>query len=194
MVPLGSSPFDGTTGYPLVRVKVPIGALRIMFEFASGRGEADGSFNLVGGGIVADYDCSREPITTVASAFVPENGRVMKLWMDSDHSDGLEQFDTLVWARDNPPDSPSVLGGPAYVMVTSNYIAQVLASYGVPLTDMNDEPVKPNDAVVFRTDNTEVKEVESFFSYLSEQGTIPSRYNPSATEATTRFERMAFCP
>ncbi len=173
---------------------MPIGALRIMFEFASGRGATDGSFNLVGGGIVADYDCSREPITSIAAAFVPENGRVMKLWMDTDHSDGLEQFDTVVWDRDNPPDSPSVLGGPAYVMVTSNYIAQVLASYGVMLTDMNDEPTTPNEEVVFRADNTEVKEVESFFSYLSEQGTIPSRYNPSATEATTRFERMAFCP
>ena len=194
VVPLGSSPFDGTTGYPLVRVKIPIGAVRIMFEFASGRGQTDGSFNLVGSGLVADYDCSREPITSIAAAFVPENGRVMKLWMDSDHSDGLEQFDTLVWDRENPPASPSVLGGQAYVMVTSNYIAQILASYGVLLTDMDDVPTTPNESVVFRSDGTEVKEVESFFAYLSEQGTIPSRYDPSATDATTRFERMAFCP
>ena len=194
VTPLGKSASDATTGYPLVRVKVPIGSIRILMEFTSGRGPVDSSYDLTGGAIVADYDCSRDPITSVAQAFDADNGRILRLWMDSDHSDGLEQFDTLVWDRENPPDAATVLGGPTYVMVTTNYIAQVMANSGISLTDMNDEPVEPNNAVVFRGDNTEVKEVESFFSYLYSQGTIPSLYDANAAGATTRFERMAFCP
>jgi 5'-nucleotidase len=192
IVPLGTSPFDGTIGYPLVRVRIPIGAVRLLFEFTSGRGPGASSFDLTGGGIVAEYDCSREPITTVAQAFVPENGRVMKLWIDSDHSDGIEQFDTLVWDRANPP--ASVLGGDKYVMVTTNYIAQVMADSMIPLYDENDKIIKPNDAVVFRSDHTEVKELESFFAYIHEQASIPDRYDPSSKNATSRFEGMAFCP
>ena len=192
VVPLGMSPFNDTMGYPLVRVRVPIGAIRLLFEFTSGRGQASSSFDLTGGGLVAEFDCSRAAITSVAQAFVPDNGRVMKLWMDSDHTDGLEQFDTLVWDRENPPSA--VLGGDKYVMVTTNYIAKVMADSMIPLFDEDDNPVTPNDVVVFRPDQSEVKELESFFAYIHDQGTIPERYNPAAATATSRFEKMAFCP
>jgi 2',3'-cyclic-nucleotide 2'-phosphodiesterase (5'-nucleotidase family) len=192
-VPLGLSPFDGTPGYPLVRVKIPIGAVRVLFEFTSGRGPESSSYDLTGGAIVAEMDCSRDPITSVAQAFDPSKGRVMKLWMDADQSDGLEQFDTLVWDRDNQP-AGSVLSGQTYVMVTTNYIAQVMAASAVPLFDLNDQIVSPNDAVVFRADDTEVKELESFFGYIHTEGTIPDRYNPTSANATSRFQKMAFCP
>jgi len=194
VVPLGRSPFDATNGYPLVRVKISIGAVRVLLELTSGRGFVDSSYDMTCGAIVADYDCSRDPITSAAEAFVPDNGRITKLWMDMDHSDGVEQFDTLVWDRENPPDAPSVLGGPTYVMVTTSYIAKVLANGGIPLFDMNEDPVTPSDAVVFRPDGTEVKELESFFAYLYDQGTIPARYDEGDAEATSRFQRMAFCP
>ena len=192
VVPLGVSPVDGSPGYPLVRVKMPVGALRLLLEFTQGIGQTDDSFDLTTGGVVADYDCSRAPIMTVAEAFNAANGRIMKLWMDSDPSDGYEQFDKLVWDRANPPSS--VLGGDLYVVVTSIYIAQIMANKGVALKDMNDQPAQLTNEIVRRPDQSEVKELESFFAYLRSNDTIPERYNPSSPQATARFTRMAHCP
>ena len=56
------------------------------------------------------------------------------------------------------------------------------------------ENLDPNDALVTRADGIEVKELESFFVYLNQQGTIPARYDEDSAEATTRFDAMAFCP
>lgn len=191
VVPLGKSPFDETVGYPLVRAKVAIDAIRILFEFTSGRGPYSSSYDLTGGALVADMDCSRDPVTSVADAFNPAKGRVMKIWMDSDPSDGLEQFDQLVWDRD---DAPPLLGGTKYAMVTTSYIAQIMADGGIALLDMDEQPVEVDDAVIRRSDGTEFKELESFFAFLDAEGTVPARYDEQAAEATSRFERMAFCP
>jgi len=119
----------------------------------------------------------------------------MKISVDADHSDGYEQADTVIWDRANPP--ATALDGPLIVVSTTTYIAQVIASGGVPLFDMNDKPVKPAEAIVSRPgDGTEVKELDSFFSYMMNTlgGTLPDAYDQSSPNASKRFKSFAFCP
>lgn len=195
VVPLGTSPTDNSVGYPLVRVKIASGALRALFDLGSGRGPADSSYDITGSGVSVEIDCTRAAIASTMEVFDVAKGRVMKIWIDADHTDGYEQADTLVWDRDNPPSS--VFGGPLIVVSTTTYMAQVMAAGGVPLFDMNDKPVKPNDAIVTRPgDGSEVKELDAFFSYMTNTlgGKLPDTYDPSSPNATKRFKSFAFCP
>jgi hypothetical protein len=195
VVPLGFSPTDMSVGYPLVRVKLPSGALRVLFDLGSGRGHIDSSYDFTGSGVTVKIDCTREPVLGLADVFNPNKGRVMKIWIDEDHADGYEQPDRLVWDRDNQP--ASVFGGEQIVISTTSYIAQVMANGGVPLFDLNDQPVKLAAAIVKRpADGTEVKELDAFFSYMMTTlgGSLPDAYDESSPNAAARFESFAFCP
>src|SRR6185436_2754011 len=109
-------------GYPLIRAYVRLLYIRAIFEAASAFSQANSDYDLAPAGVTVEYDCSRAPLVDLGvDLFDPSKGRVSKIWLDSDHSDGFEQFDKLIYDRADTAADPV---GPAYSVVTSIYIAQ----------------------------------------------------------------------
>jgi len=192
-LPLGSSPKDGSLGYPLVRAHLPAFFLRAIFEFASTRGPVNSQFDLASGGLLVEYDCSREPVQTQTDLLNAKKGRVMRMLLDTDPSDGFEQFDRVIYDRNDPTkDAPN---NELFAVVTSSYIAEFAGDVGAPIQDENGEARTIPEIVLHREDESEVKEIEAFMSYLHAlpESTIPDRYDASSANATQRFEKMKLC-
>jgi 5'-nucleotidase / UDP-sugar diphosphatase len=197
VVPLGLSPnpADGTVGYPLVRANFGGLYLRATVEFALTNGPVSNDFDLGFAGVKVEFDRTRPPVVATADVFDPAKGQVIRLSIDTDHSDGFEQYDQLVYDRDNGGDQP---GAPlTYSVVTSSYIAQFAGSAGVSLFDDNGEGVDDvADIVITRPDGSEIKQAETFLRriYLSPGQTLPAIYNVNAPEKTQRWICLAGCP
>lgn len=192
VLPLGASPLDGTYGYPLIVARLPVFYVRAIFEFAASWGGTNSDFDLAPSGVTVEYDCSRPMVTEIAGLFDPEQGVVSKIFMDSDHSDGFEQFDTLIWDRTNPAASISE----PVAIVTSSYICQFANEIGAtPLGPNGEDPITCEAAVVQRTNGSEIKEVEALMSQIREfpGGTIPALYDRDSASRSKRFDAFPGC-
>lgn len=192
-LPLGSSPKDGSLGYPLVRAHLDAFFLRAIFEFASAQGPVNSQYDLASGGLLVEYDCSREPVKAQTDLLNPNKGRVMRMLLDTDPSDGLEQFDRVIYDRND--SSKNAPNNELFAVVTSSYIAEFAGDVGAPLQDENGDSKTVAELVLHRDDESEIKEVEAFMSFLHSQpeSTIPERYNAASENATARFEKMKLC-
>src|SRR3954452_4164603 len=110
---------------------------------------------------MVEYDCARPPLEDLMTGVLdPTKGRVKKIWLDSDHADGLEQFDKLIYDRDTPD-----IFGPLFSVATSSYIAQFASDVGASISNAQGDDITVKDAIAHRADATEIKEVEAFISY-----------------------------
>jgi 5'-nucleotidase/UDP-sugar diphosphatase len=190
VLPLGASPVDGTVGYPLVRAYLPVVVLRTLFEAASSLGAIDGDYDLVPAGVRVEYDCTRPPIRKLPDDLGdPSKGRVNRILLDTDHANGFEDYDQVIWDRTSPPAD----AGPLYAVVTSSYIAQFAGDIGATLLDSQGNPLALADAIVKRQDLSEVKEIEALMSYLHTASSMPAMYDPFSPNRTPRFASFAAC-
>ncbi len=189
VVPLGSSPVDASLGYPLVRAYLAGFFIRAIFEFSSTLGATDSDFDLATAGMLVEYDCTRPPVTSVADLLDASKGRVARIYLDSDHSDGVEDFDKLIYERGGAAE-----GGP-FSIVTSSYIAQFAASVGASLQDKDGKAITLDKAILHRTDGSEIKETEAFLGYLraAPGAEVPARYDGESSGASRRFAGFASC-
>lgn len=193
VLPLGSSPKDNSIGYPLVRAHLNSFFIRAVFEFASAQGPVNSQFDLASGGLLVEYDCTRTPISSQTDLFDSKKGRVMRMLLDTDHSDGLEQFDRVIYDRNDPKNNAP--NNELFSIVTSSYIAEFAGDVGASLLDSAGQPTTLDQIVLHREDESELKEIEGFMGYLkaSPEGKVPSRYNPQSDDATVRFDKMKLC-
>jgi 5'-nucleotidase / UDP-sugar diphosphatase len=192
VVPLGVST-DGTPGYPLIRAYVRLLFIRAIFEAASSLSQTNSDYDLAPAGVTVEYDCTRAPLTELgADLFDPTKGRVMKIWLDSDHSDGFEQFDKLIYDRAAMDPNPV---GPAFSVATSSYIAAFASDVGASIENAQGMTTTIKDSLAHRADASEIKEVESFVAYL--HAATPEKmslYDKSSASKTKRFAAFAACP
>ncbi len=185
VVPLGSSPVDGTIGYPLIRGTVSLLELRAVVEFALAQGPTNSDFDLGLAGLKVEYDATRPVITKLSDLVDPAKGQLMRLSLDTDHADGFEQFDDVIY------DRAAMIGnnGQLVSFVTSSYIGQFAGDAGVTLKDDAGSPVALNDAIVKRSDDSEVKQLEAFMRYLAQSpnGKLPTLYQTGSAGFTKRW-------
>ena len=105
VVPLGVSPVDGTLGYPIVQVFISGLELRGVLEFTLALRATQDDFNLGWAGIKVEYDATRPPVTKSTDLFNKDKGQVMRVSLDTDHSDGFEQFDKVIYDREAGTDN-----------------------------------------------------------------------------------------
>lgn len=192
VVPLGGSPKDGSIGYPLVRAYLSLLEVRGVFEFSIALGSTNTDFHLGQAGVRYEYDATRPPISSAGDLLDPTKGQIMRILLDTDHSDGFEQFDTVIYDRDQGIGSP----GQRYSVVTSSYIAEFAARVGASLKDAEGRPLPLLDAILHRPDGSEVKQVEAFMTYLraAPGGKLPPLYDASSPDRTVRRVCLAGCP
>jgi 5'-nucleotidase len=184
VVPLGASPVDGTIGYPLVRAYIIPFELRAVVEFALARGATDNDYELGFAGLKVEYDATRPLVLALSDLVDPTKGQVMRLSIDSDHSDGFEQFDTVIYDR-----AAGTASTAAIAVVTSSYIAQFASSADVTLTDVSGTQISVLDAILHRPSGAEYKQVEAFLTFLhaSPGGALSSLYDKSSPSYTQRL-------
>jgi 5'-nucleotidase / UDP-sugar diphosphatase len=184
VVPLGRSPVDGTTGYPLVRGNLTRLELRAVLELALAFGAVNTDYALGAAGIKVDFDLTRPIVATPADLFDPSKGRVMRIALDSNHADGFEQYDRVIYDRAMPVGGDTSLVS----VVTSSYIAQFAADAGVSLRNDVGQPLAIADAILKRNDASEVKQVEAFMRYLhAGSGSLSSVYDSKSGSFTKRW-------
>jgi hypothetical protein len=192
VVPLGASPVDGTLGYPLVRAYISLLELRGVFEASVVVGKTNDQYDLMTAGVKVEYDATRPPAIGLAALLDPNKGQVMRILLDTDHSDGFEQFDKVIYDRTNNIGDPLSL----YAVVTSSYIAQFATDVGATLKDEMGNVLQLPDVILHRTDKSEIKQVEAFMSFIGAQGAagLPSLYDPTSPMAAKRFDCIKGCP
>ena len=189
--PLGVNPVDGTAGYPLTRFYVFTVELKAAFELGVSRGYIDDSLFLGGSGIRVEYDTSRpaQDLTNPLNAFDPQNGRITRILIDSDHSDGVDQGDAVAVFDINRTGSEwnSSLGNATSLVpvVTTLYIASFAGAAGVTLKDKDGQAVALADTILRRGDGSDVKDDESFIRYVQSicqqnGGMLPARYDENS--------------
>ena len=191
VLPLGVNPLDGSIGYPLVHFYINTVELKAALEIGVSRGYIDDSLFLAVSGLHVEYDTSRDPqsLTNQARALEPDNGRVTKISVDVDHSDGVDNptVDLFDLARGNAAWN-SDLGGAftLHPVVTSLYIASFADTAGVTLKDENGDAVALTDAIMRRPDTTVVRDYEAFMTYIKtlsdDTGGLPARYDAESSE------------
>ena len=201
--PLGQNPVDGSIGYPLVRAYIWTAELKAALELAVSRGRADTDFYLGVGGIHVEYDLSRDPqvLTSITDAINPENGRITKITLDTNHADGYDSDDAVIfdlsqgagaWVSD-----PNHVGLDLHPVVSSLYVASFASAAGATLKDIGGVANPDITAfIVKRSDQTAVKEFENFVSYVHGQsqangGFLPDRYDE--TTAAGALPRRLKC-
>lgn len=191
VVPLGSSPVDGSIGYPLIRGYVAGYELRGVAEFALARDPLNSDYDLGFAGLKVEYDATRPTATSVADLVNPAKGQVMRMSLDTDHSDGFEQFDTVVYDREAGIGDPQM----TFSFVTSSYIGQFASDAGVFIRDDAGNILPIVDAILRRADDSEIKQVESFFGYLNKSpgGTLAPTYDAASSSLTKRFVCLKGC-
>jgi 2',3'-cyclic-nucleotide 2'-phosphodiesterase (5'-nucleotidase family) len=189
IVPLGSSPDDGTIGYPLVHANINLLELRAIFEFSLALGPTSSDYDLGQAGVRVEYDATRPLVATKFDVVNPAKGQVMRILLDTDHADGFEQYDKVIYDREQ------MIGGNAdlYSVVSSSYIAQFASDVGAVLKDDAGKPKTLLDAIVKRGDGTEVKQLEAFFGYLGAHAPLPATYQAGSPQATKRFSCIKGC-
>lgn len=189
VVPLGRSPVDGTLGYPLIRGSISLLELRGALEFALARGATDSDFDLAFAGIKVEFDKTRPPAPTIADILNPAKGQVMKVSLDTDHTNGFEQYDQVIYDRTAMVGDNAAL----FSVVTSSYIGQFAGDAGVTLKDDLGMATTVNQSILKRTgtgqDGSEVKQVEAFFGFIhaSPGGKLPSTYDVASPNVTKRW-------
>ena len=100
--PLGENPLDGSAGYPLTRFYIYTVELKAAFEVGASRGYIEDSLYLSAAGVKVEYDTSREPqdISSSVNALDPQNGRVTRILVDVDHTDGVEDYTVALFDID----------------------------------------------------------------------------------------------
>jgi len=191
VVPLGASLTDGTPGYSMVRAYVRLIYIRAIFEAASSLSKSNSDFDLATSGVTVEYDCTRPPLVDLTNDVLDTTkGRVKRILLDSDHTDGLEQFDKVIYDRDNP----DVLG-PLFSVATSSYIAQFASDVGAAITNEAGDEITVKQAIAHRADASEIKEVEAFISYLhTAKPETMSLYDKTSASKTRRFAAFTPCP
>jgi hypothetical protein len=187
--PLGMNPEDGSIGYPLCRFYLWTVEIKAAFEVAASQGLINDSYFLAPSGVRVEFDTSRAPFN-FGDPFNPDNGRVTRISVDVDHSDGYDNptVDLFDVARAMPWDSS--LGGVVTIhpVVTSLYVASFAATAGVTLKTSAGTPAASLFSTIMRRDDgTDIKDWESFISYIyaesaANAGFLPSRYDQTATE------------
>lgn len=192
IVPFGTSPDDGSIGYPLVRAYVYELELRGIFEATLAAGGTDMDYRFSQAGVKVEYDASRPPALSLDDLIDPDKGQVMRILLDGNHADGFEQCETVIYDRAAAVSTPLAL----YPVVTSSYIAQFASALGVGLKAKDESPLAIEDAILRRPDGSEIKQVEAFLGYLraSPGGKLPPQYDPRSVAATRRLRCTAGCP
>lgn len=194
ILPLGENPEDGTPGYPLTRFYIFTAELKAAFEVGAARGYVEDSLYLGAAGVKVEYDTSRDPqvLSSMAAALDPQNGRVTRISLDTDPTDGVDDYSVVLFDIDREEGEwDSEYGGVLSLVpvVTSLYIASFASTAGVTLKDMNGDPISLTDAIMRRPDESAVKDYESFISYVraicaANGGLLPSRYDETSEEGT----------
>jgi 5'-nucleotidase len=206
ILPLGLSPTDGSAGYSLTRFSVYPAELRAALElttsYAYSTDNASG-FYLVTSGLKMEYDTSKAPFDFAGNALDPNNGRVTKIWLQTDHVTDPDAFPATpiydatnaVWVAGaskgwNPATVPDPFSA-LFTLVASQYIAEYAASQGVHMKDDSGAMIDIAAATLHRTDGTEIKDWEVLGEYIRSfpSQTIPSRYD--ATQST--FPKRMIC-
>ena len=114
----------------------------------------------------------------------------MKIEVDRDHSDGFDQYETLLYDRATGFEATGLVS-----IVTSTYIAQFASSVGVSLKDDAGEKTTITASILKRQDQTEVKQLEAFMSFLKglSGGTLPDIYDASSANKADRQPCTAGC-
>jgi hypothetical protein len=189
VVPLGQSPVDGTIGYPLLRGKVSLFELRAVVEFGLAQAPINNDYDLGFAGLKVEIDKTRPLVEAKVDLVNAAKGQVMRMSIDSDHTDGFEQYDQVIYDRNAMIGDNAIL----YSVITSSYIAQFAGDAGVTLKDEAGNPTTIADSILKRTgttgDGTEVKQVEAFMGYInaSPGGKLPSTYNLTSPSLTKRL-------
>lgn len=115
----------------------------------------------------------------------------MTIALDTDHTDGLEQFDEVIYDRAKGVNQNLTL----FSVVASSYVAAFAADVGVALKDDQGKPISFADSLLKRKDGTEVKQLESFFAYLlkNQKDGLPDRYNAKSPKFSQRLVCIKGC-
>jgi 5'-nucleotidase / UDP-sugar diphosphatase len=191
VVPLGQSPVDGSIGYPLIRGNITRIELRGVLELALARGGSTSDYDLGLAGIKVEFDRTRPSPSGSGELIDPTKGKVMRILLDSDHADGFEQYDTVLFDRNGTPGGDTKL----ISIVTSSYIGQFAAGAGVDLKNDGGQPLALADAIVKRADASQVKQVEAFMRFLTviPGKKLPSTYDTAAPSYTKRWVCLNGC-
>jgi 5'-nucleotidase / UDP-sugar diphosphatase len=180
-VPLGSSP-NMTIGYPLCKTYILAAEVKAAFEVAAGYAYTSsdaGDFYLAGGGVKVEYDTSRPQFnTTTGSATDPNNGRVTKMTIASDHTN-LTKFDKVIFDLSQGGWVNGVAFSDLYSVTGNLYVVQFAYVAGVTLKDSKGVPgPMPTDTIVHRADSSEVKDWEAVSQFIrsAPQMTVPASY------------------
>jgi 5'-nucleotidase/UDP-sugar diphosphatase len=202
ILPLGENPVDGSIGYPLCHFYIYTAELKAAFEIGASRGLIDDSLFLGASGIKVEFDTSRAPQNLaggVAAALDPQNGRVTKITVDVDHSDGYDQPTVVLFDVSRTGNEWNSSLGDALTLqpvVTSLYVASFADAAGVTLKDAAGAAVELNDTIIKRPDQSDVKDYEALIGYIRQEcaandGTLPARYDENNAAGTV--PRRMFC-
>ena len=183
-MPLGASPANGSLGYPLVRGFITRTELRAVIELTLAQGAANSDYDLGLAGIKFEYDKTRPALTGSGDLLDATKGQVTKISLDTDHSDGFEQYDDIIYQNGTSSQFDSTLVS----IVASSYIAQFAGDAGVTLKTNIGAALAIPDAILKHTDGTEVKQVEAFMRSIHNApgSKVPSTYDPTSPSFTTR--------
>ncbi len=177
-VPLGLSP-SGTIGYPLCRTNIFAVEAKAAFEVTAGYAYTtsdSADYYLVGGGIKVEYDTSR-PIFDSSSPSNPNNGRITKMTLASDHTkpDTFDDpfFDLSQGGFVSPHNATDLIS-----ITADSYVVQFAYVAGVTLKDVNANPQMPADTIIHRADGSEIKDWEAMAGYIRGQPgmAVPASY------------------
>jgi len=191
VLPLGKSPGDGSPGYPLLRFTVMFVELKAAMEISAQH--IGGGYFLMPSGIHVYYDADRPPqvLSNPADALDPQNGRITKITLDSDHSNGTDDEDVVLFdITRTGSEWVSPLGDQftLYWIVTNYYIAQFAAGHGISLKDGSGRKITIDEAILTWSDGRDVKDYEAFMGYVRTMcqgnGSLPSRYDSTKPEGT----------
>jgi 5'-nucleotidase len=190
-LPLGVSPGDGTLGYPLARAGLFAielkDALEISASFSFPPSNQNAQF-MVTSGLRYSFDTSRPPFN-LSDPKNPLNGRITKIEIASNHAQ-LDTYDKVIF---DVSQGGFVGGSPVdvYSITTTYYLASYAASRGITLKTPDGITVYSDakQAILKRTDGSEVKEWEALGAYLRTQaagngGTLPAQYNAATPGGT----------
>jgi hypothetical protein len=174
MVPNGGDPFEGSPGYPLVRVYLSAAEVFGALDLTAKKAVEDGDFFLVPSGLKYEYDSSR-PLTPAGS------------WMkkvdlvDASGAVTTPIFDVAATATQGWLVPPTTL----LSVVTTLYVAE-FAKFGgvVPKNQDGSVITDLGTAVLARGNGSHVKDYQALAKYVRDQcaantaapGFLPARY------------------
>jgi 5'-nucleotidase len=191
-VPLGLSTVNGTIGYPLCRFGVyPIelkAALELTTSYAYTTSD---SFYMITSGIKYEYDTTRPPFDFSGNPTDPANGRIIKMWLNTDHTMPGTFSATPVFDATNAANAGNFgwastvnPAGDIYKIISTAYIASYAGSQGVTLKDPDTgaTPFTLQQAILHRTDGSEIKDWEALGQFLQKSGAVPALYNSTTAQ------------